>query len=250
MNPWILSSCFFLIFFILIAYIFRATLFMHEAELFSPSTPMVIVVAYFNGDLAWLRSSKYPVVLCGCKTNHKNCPQLKFDKAQEASAYLQFIVTNYHKLPIRLAFLHGHEDAWHQNRKKSLLEDIEESLSSSCDYYTLNSNWIDDRRKISNNPQFNKLHEVWDKMFRPILNKDCPQELLHDCCAQFVVTRARVMALPLSAYVHLLKYVEESSEPSFHGHDAYMLEYMWHVIFGQPDVNDQETYERTCYKMA
>jgi hypothetical protein len=81
---------------------------------------LVIVTAHYNEDLEWLKKSRHPVVLCdkpGAKsssfTPDKSCT-LNVNRGREASSFLKYIVENYDRLPERIAFIHGHEETWHQ----------------------------------------------------------------------------------------------------------------------------------------
>jgi hypothetical protein len=83
-------------------------------------TDTIIVTAHFKEDLAWLRKSPYPVVVCSkagadkaALTPDAKCT-MKFNRGREFGSYLKFIIEYYDQLPLYVAFIHGHETAWHQ----------------------------------------------------------------------------------------------------------------------------------------
>lgn len=73
------------------------------------------------------------------------------------------------------------------------------------------------------------------------LGKDFPE---HDggfsfaCCAQFIVSKKRILARPKAMYVSLFEYIKnfDTTIDSIGGHDnsCYATEMMWHRIFGEP----------------
>jgi len=203
------------------------------------STPLVIVSSHFSENLSWLQEATSPVVICSKKLESINCSRLP-NKGMDASAYLQFIIQNYDNLPQRMAFIHGHEASWHQGRP-NMLEAIKKAKDSPCGFVTLNNHWIDDRSM--NNENMKHLHAKWDEIFRPFLKRDPPPKLLHDCCCQFVVSRNIVLRHPKAAYEHWLEYLmREDTKTSI-----WVFEYLWHVIFGEPDIVTQEQHLKACW---
>jgi hypothetical protein len=207
-------------------------------------TDLVVVTSHFSEDLRWLEQAAWPVVVCSKRSESARCQHVP-NKGKEVSSYLQFIVQNYEALPRRVAFIHGHESAWHQRRPDHLLDSIRRAQLSPCTYVTLNGTWIDDRHM--RHPYMKHLHCIWDELFRPFLQRDAPTRLLHDCCAQFVVTRECIWRHPRAAYEHWLSFVLESQDQGSSGPLAYVFEYMWPVIFGEPDVVTKAHHRKACW---
>lgn len=197
---------------------------------------LIIVTSHHSEDLKWFQNTKLPVVVCSKVLDSPFC-SMNVNKGREVTAFLKFIMDNYDRLPKHVAFLHGHETAWHQTFKKPLLEIIE-----SCANYTqygfvsLNNHPIDDR-KIESNDIMKRLHKIWDPIFRPFLQRDAPNYLFADCCAQFIVARERIRRLPVDAYKRWFKYITEEDPFNDNGYTiGFMFEYIWHIIFGEPDI--------------
>lgn len=217
-----------------------------ETASWDQHTPLVIVSSHFSEDLRWLQRATRPVVVCSKTTTNTNCSRIP-NKGKEASAYLQFITQHYHRLPQRVAFIHGHERAWHQ-RQFDFLREIEKASASPCGYVSLNKVWVDDRNL--DNKVMQHLHAIWDELFKPFLKRDPPPKLLHDCCAQFVVTRDTILRHPQAAYQKWLQYLLNSNEDAVEGLTGYVFEYVWHVIFGEPDIVTRPQHLNRCWKSS
>lgn len=189
---------------------------------------LVIVTSHYNEDLQWLEDTDKSVVLCSKKLESVNCPVSK-NVGNECTSYLKFIIENYDNLPEFVAFIHGHENAWHQ--KGNLLDLIYNNAKyKEYDFISLNNFFIDDRNL--GNGMMVSIHELWDKYFRPYLKRDPPERVLHDCCAQFIVSKKRILALPKDAYETWYNLFLEDKIWRL----GYSFEYIWHVIFGEPDI--------------
>ena len=91
-----------------------------EPKTWNRDTDYVIVSSHFNEDLGWLKRSPYPVVVCSKLHSDAALPidqkcSSPINKGKEVTAYLKFIIEYYDDLPKNVAFIHGHEKAWHQH---------------------------------------------------------------------------------------------------------------------------------------
>jgi len=207
---------------------------------FQPDADLVIVTSHYEEDLAWLQKSDYPTVVCSKKLPSPLCP-VTANKGFEASSLLAFIVHNYARLPAHVAFLHGHEKAWHQ--KLDIMKAISCADYKQHGFISLNSNWCSDFMGLTENGCWGRerhlLEAHWDELFRPFLNRDPPPRIITDCCAQFIVSRERILRLPLEAYRTWLSFLMRDSEPK-DKLKAIVFESMWAIIFGEPDIRDKD----------
>jgi len=97
--------------------------------------PLCLVLCHWDEDLSWLRHQPYPAVVYekqprfrGVADSHST-PR---NTANEASAYLQFVVDRYEALPMRMVFLHSHRYAYHQEDVLSLLHDLDPVADGYC----------------------------------------------------------------------------------------------------------------------
>jgi hypothetical protein len=128
---------------------------------------LVIVSSHYNEDLKWLKKYKTPVIVCG-KDGEKesaitSSPTCKTkNSGREASSYIKFIYENYDNLPKYVAFIHGHETAWHQ--KEDILDILEKREYLNNEYYGLNKQYINDWN--SNTPLWDILNTIWPSYFK------------------------------------------------------------------------------------
>lgn len=156
---------------------------------------------------------------------------------EEASTFLKFIIDNYDNLPQSIVFLHGQKDAWYHifyYTSKIIYKSLEEPNFGEK-YPYVNFNIVDyDDRILGINPAMNLLAEVWDKNFRSYFKKDCPKYVRHLCCSQFIVQRYAIEKIPLETFK---KWYELSINENYDSIlIARVFEYIWHMIFGLPDV--------------
>ena len=173
------------------------------------------------------------------------------NKGHEAMAYLTYIIDHYHALPSTMAFVHPHRkgfsEAWHTDTP---LHDNVNSLYSlripfvqKSGYVNLRCNW---------NPGCKKAHrdnkhitpEVWQELFAGASKSTFsssnhttpfqPGQVGAACCAQFAVSKTRVLERPLSDYQHFRQWIYDTGKND--AQSGRVLEFLWHVIFGMDAV--------------
>lgn len=168
------------------------------------------------------------------------------NKGRETSAYLKFIIDNYHQLPKYMAFIHGHEKAWHQRIKPytNLLDYIKNCIKyKEFGFISLNNYFINDRREV--NPYFVEFQNMWDILFKPYLNRKSPKYLYQDCCAQFVVSRDRILKNDKKVYEFWFDYIMNKDPYNNNGFTiGIIFEYAWPLILGEPDVITIEEHKK------
>lgn len=204
---------------------------------------VTIVTNHYNEDLEWLKKSNVPLVICSKTLPSPQC-NVDQNKGREATAILKYIIDNYEHLPKHIAFLHGHESAWHHQGKMNILHVIQNCAKiHEYGYISLNNHFINDRNM--DNPKMKHLHEVWPKLFEPYLKRPAPAYLLHDCCAQFIVSCERIKRHPKKVYQHWYNYIMYQDPNNDGGYlISVVFEYLWHIIFGEPDVVTHQQYKQ------
>jgi hypothetical protein len=199
-------------------------------------TDLVIVTAHWKEDLKWLDNKGFEVIVCNKiessesdinESKNYTCPRIK-NRGNEASAFLNFIIHNYDTLPEYVAFIHGHESAWHQ--KTNILDELKNRRYIGKNYYGLNKSCSDDWKK--GNPLFQFIVDNWNEYFSvPLQRNNPPTELFHECCAQFVTSREQIRKISKEWYQKWFDLCMKYERGTF---DIGMVfEYMWHVIFGE-----------------
>jgi hypothetical protein len=161
----------------------------------------MILASHYSENLTWLvNQSQYDFIVYSKNeaevSKYGISPErvvLLPNKGKETSSYLKFIIDRYDSLPDHVAFCHGHDTAWHQDR--TVLEALQNYRGQ--EFYTLN------------NPYYrNLLFEgcpdqiVWDhmKLAWHCIDLPFPSKLEHTMSAQFVAPRESILRNPLSFY--------------------------------------------------
>ena len=168
------------------------------------------------------------------------------NKGHEAMAYLTYIIDNYASLPSTMAFVHPHHfgflSAWHTD---TALHSNADSLNSlqipfvqENGYVNLRCNWNPGcREKHRKNEHVTA--EIWRELFSGTStetneSQEAPAQIGAACCAQFAVSRSRVLERPLSDYEHFRQWIIDTDMTD--AKSGRVMEFLWHVIFGMQPV--------------
>jgi hypothetical protein len=170
------------------------------------------------------------------------------NKGKEANAYLAYIIQNYHDLPSTIAFIHPHKDgyptAWHTDNAEYSnvisLQNLNTEFIQSNGYANLRC--VHDPgcpREIMpfrDPPEEHRTAEAampnaWRDLFN---NTDVPHILATPCCAQFAVSSKQVRKRPLDEYKKYYAWLMQT--PLNDETSGRVLEYLWHIFFGQDPV--------------
>jgi len=201
---------------------------------------MIIVANHWNEDLEWLKKSKYPVVIIDKVGSAPSCfePAMVLEnKGGAESSYFKYIIENYENLPDNVAFLHGHETAYHQRHPRSLLEVIE-GANLSHGYIPLNG-WVR-AYKFFNEVGTMNAPQLWDDLKLPQELKPRDGSLMmFQPNSQFIVSKERIRRFSKEHYEHMYKVlIDEEKEWCPHSkmmiarHYA-MLENIFHIMYGE-----------------
>ncbi|KAI1832389.1 hypothetical protein DTO006G1_8155 [Penicillium roqueforti] len=178
--------------------------------------------------------------------------QVEQNKGKESSAYLQYILDNYDKLPEYMVFLHahqysGHVEFWEQDNVLTV-QRLQLDYLRRVGYLNLRCDWspgcpdeVQPFRQTAGRTTELAFAGAWIRIFN---NTDVPEIVATPCCAQFAVTREQVLQRPRTAYEsyhNWLMTTELDDETS-----GRVFEYIWHIIFGQDPVFCPEKAQ--CYK--
>ncbi len=183
------------------------------------------------------------------------------NKGHESMAYLSYIIDNYASLPSTLAFLHSHRSgffsAWHTDAafhdNVNALRALRIPFVQSNGYVNLRCNWNPGCKEAH---RYNKhvTPDVWRDVFAGTStaskfssNSTIPSRIEkreHSqgsegqvgaaCCAQFAVSRERVLQRPMSDYQQFRQWVVDTTMSD--AQSGRVMEFLWHVIFGMDAV--------------
>ena len=198
---------------------------------------MVVVVSHYNEDLEWLKKCRWPVVVIDHKGAKKSSFKVKTiipNLGREASGYLRYIIDNYDNLPDNVAFIHGHETAWHQKRPYPMIDMLNNVILSTDTFELLNGFFVSSYR-------FH--HKHWD-ILKKWLGPMKYDDVVTDGGAQFIVSRRRILKHPKKAYEEWYDYTMNGdylpdmlcllpTKCTMDYEISVFFEYTWHYIFGE-----------------
>jgi hypothetical protein len=159
-------------------------------------------------------------------------------------AYLTYVISNYHKLPSTVVFLHAHRsgyyrgwhtDAWDHDNVRSV-QSLNLSYVQESGYVNLRCNWATGCKPENYTPNDHVTKQIWMDVFH-LENRtvdEVPEMVGQACCAQFAVSREQVMKRPLEDYVSYRQWVIDTELSDYES--GRVMEYLWHVIFGKEAV--------------
>ncbi|KAH8430808.1 DUF3431 domain-containing protein [Aspergillus melleus] len=170
------------------------------------------------------------------------------NKGKEANVYLRYIIDHYHNLPSTIVFLHSHRDgwpeAWHtefeEHSNVNTIQLLQTEFVQQNGYANLRCNLSpgcpDEIRPFREPRDESRLSEIafadaWQGLFN---STDVPEIVASPCCAQFAVSRDQVLKRPLGSYVRYHRWLMDTNLPD--DISGRVMEYMWHIIFGQDPV--------------
>lgn len=214
-----------------------------------------VVTSKCTEDIAWLRAA-FPDDLTVCAKREclvQNGDGLPIDETcsieknagLETAAYLNYIksrLESQDSLPFEVAFVHGHETAWHHRYKGPLVDAIRRTNATRAGgYVSLNARFLGPLPPA----HLREIEGMWTRIIAPYMGPwPCAGGLYPPCCAQFRVTRERILAVPRAAWARWLDYSLEGPV------QAKQFEFVWHVLFGQPcvmGVTDEDEYLRNNF---
>jgi hypothetical protein len=203
------------------------------------SAELILCVSHYGEDLSWLNRVNTPFMVVSKVLVDNRILHVPVNRGNEVSSYLLYIVQYYDTLPQFTLFLHGHYEDWHQLYDVTY---ILRTIDLTKKYQSVNNYHVNDRN-VTSNRYMTQLQSLWAELFQDELG-DMPAMFREKCCAQFVVHRDRIRLRSKAFYQRLYAYVvsdrqdDAQAVDGYHGSMSYVVEYVWHYIFGEPAVMD------------
>lgn len=176
------------------------------------------------------------------------------NKGHEVMVYLSYIIDHYGKLPDIVAFMHSHQFAWHNDdlfggNAADLLQRLNPARVVREGYMNLRCNWGPGcpdwmhpgalEEDVSKQEE-TLLARAWGEIFP---DDPIPPVLAQPCCAQFAVSRDRILAIPKARFVYYRDWMLRTELSDYIS--GRVWEYLWHVVFtGENTVCPKEN---VCY---
>lgn len=200
--------------------------------------------------LSWIDWQPWPVFVSTKEAGFGFASEPWGNVGQEIASYIRFILMFWNHLPEHIAFVHGHEKAWHQEgyRMSYMLRHI---CLDKFEYASLNAFENEAWRPIKGaRSYFNIIKRYW-KLVEPYLGAMPKYGFKEKCCSQFVVSRKRIKARPRELYELILKQMTDPKKNyrrAPHGKNngwdlIHFWEAIWHYIFGEDAlINTRKKY--------
>lgn len=162
------------------------------------------------------------------------------NKGHEVMAYLSYIIDFYASLPDVSIFMHAHRYAWHNNalldNDASLMvrylspERVtrEGYMNLRCHWNPGCPDWL--RPGAMDYDEYKREQKIlansWSELFP---NSRLPTVLAQPCCAQFAVSRERILSIPKEKFTSLRDWVLRTDLDDFLS--GRILEYTWQYVF-------------------
>lgn len=176
------------------------------------------------------------------------------NKGNEASAYLTYIITHYHNLPEYIVFIHARRYQWHNDDPMydhvPLLQHLSLAHVAKVGYTSLRCTWtpgcpVGLRPDIKVFDGIFGIQSEYAKTFALLFpERDLPDEIGSPCCAQFGVSRKKVRERPVRDYERVRQWIWDTDLAA--GRSGRVLEYLWHILFGQEAVACPDAGECFC----
>ena len=176
------------------------------------------------------------------------------NKGHEVMIYLSYIINHYDALPDILIFMHSHR--WTHHNNALLAYDAAEMLRRLNSDYVTREGYVNMRCHWSPGcPEWlhpGNARESLDKQEEVVLSKSwgelfpsdpLPAALGQACCAQFALSKERVLSIPLSRFVYYRDWIMRTPLSDYIS--GRIWEYSWQFLFAGQSIYCPA--EHTCY---
>ncbi|KAA8642909.1 DUF3431 domain-containing protein [Aspergillus tanneri] len=161
---------------------------------------------------------------------------VKLNKGRESMVYLTYIIDNYDDLPESMLFIHSKRYQWHNDDPYydgvPVLRNFQVSYLQEQGYVNLRCAWVlgcPTEIKPYTDTHRDAVHAgvYYKNGFMELFpGVEVPEEVGVSCCAQFGVTKWKVLERPKSDYERYRKWLSETTLPD--DLSGRIMEYSWH----------------------
>jgi hypothetical protein len=194
-------------------------------------TQAIVCSNHWDEDLSWTIFSRHPVVVYS-KSIKSSPNYVKYNKAQEAISYLNYIVDRYDFLPEYSIFVHGHRGSKHQD---NFIDVIINRLEFDKPIINLNSSGLYDYVEEGDDyadKKYSWLSDNWGKLFGNDLV--LPRRVGFYAHAQFAVHRDCIWQYKKEFWLNLYEWCKDSQLSNYVA--SRVFEYTWYYIFSKNPV--------------
>lgn len=199
----------------------------------TPWNDVWLVSSHFKEDVSWLSRSGVPFVVVSKGEEKPNVAEFHCvpNRGAEFGSYVWFVLNYWDNLPDKVAFVHGHETAYHQ--QFSILESL--ALFGDREFHGLNGDFSVAMHRLDREHVWFGDHfpQMWNYLGLSSVSPP-PLAAVIQPGTQSVVSRELIMRRGRSFWENIMSAL--LSHPR-HYHLALVLEIAWQMIFGVGSVN-------------
>ena len=202
---------------------------------------VLVVPRLRNDNVSWIERELPGIntaVYVANEPTAKSHPPL--NKGHEVMIYLTYIIDHYFSLPDIIIFMHAHR--WTHHNIELLSYDSaamvrrlshayvarEGYVNMRCRWYPGCPEWLHpaDTRDVIGKQEGVVLSQCWRELFP---SEPIPSALGQGCCAQFAVSKVRVLSIPLSRFVFYRDWILKTPLNDYVS--GRIWEYLWQYLF-------------------
>ena len=197
---------------------------------------MIVVPKMPKDDISWLSVYLPQIRHTVYAVDNVNAPfHPPVNKGNEAMTYLTFIIDHYDLLPNKTAFIHSHVASWHTPDTVDLLTRLQwdrlEYANLRCVHLKPSCTGVGMHPLApEKNEAAKAFAEAWPILFEQELGP-MPAFVATHCCAQFMVSRKKLLSHPKQFYEKCRDWLTTTHWPS--STSGTLFEYTWHIMFGK-----------------
>lgn len=197
---------------------------------------MIVVPKMQEDDISWLSVYLPQIRHTIYAVDNVNAPfHPPVNKGNEAMTYLSYIIDHYDLLPQKIAFIHPHASSWHTPDTVDVLTRLrwDELEYANLRCVHLQPSCIGAGMHPLG-PEQNEVAKAYDDAWPIVFEQDLgplPAFVATHCCAQFVVSREKILSHSKQFYESCRDWLITTHWPSFTS--GRVFEYTWHIMFGK-----------------
>ena len=176
------------------------------------------------------------------------------NKGHEVMVYLSYIIDHYDDLPDIVIFMHAHRQAWHNSDllgfdAAKMVSRLNGETVMRKGYMNMRCSWdpgcpewlhLHTGEEMLGKQEQTLVAKHWQELF-PL--DDLPPTLSQPCCAQFAVSKGRILSIPLARFIFYRDWLLRTTLTDYVS--GRIWEFTWQYVF-----TGHHTYcplEDTCY---
>lgn len=227
---------------------------------------VVVVASRASDNTSWLEDNlpDYDIVKYVTDEVLEDAESVPINKGHEAMVYLTYIIDNYYSLPEVVVFSHAQRYQWHNDDPlydgARMLAHLQIPYVQENGYANLRCAWKygcpAEIRPLEHGDEPAPTDPVdyimkdvkpffYKRTFQTLFpGEKVPELVAAGCCAQFAVAADTVRRRSAADYVRARQWLITTPLPD--NVSGRLMEYLWHILFGQPPVTCPVAEECYC----